>query len=170
MDDKTKELLNEIDDNLEIDLLDLHLEWQKQSLLYKQYSSKLSEYSIQKDEDKKKIDREYARLDLKFRREKKEKKEKFLESEIKSLIEVDPFYIKKWNLYFGISRIVGDLQNAVRALDQKKRSLENEVQLYQSGYYSTPKERKINIKSINKITENKVNRQRELLNKKKIRG
>ena len=166
MNEKIKELLKDINEKRKIDLLDLHREWEKQSIYYGEYSDVLSDLSIEKDMIKKEIDRLYAKLDLDFRRKKRKNNEKFVESEVRSSIENDKYYIKKWDMYFEISKIVGRLNSAVKSLDQKKKALENEVQLYRGGYFSTPKESKASIELKNEIIKEKQNKQRILLNKK----
>jgi len=166
MNDKYEDLLNEISEYRKIDLLDLHTEWQKQSPIYGMYSDALSEMSFERDILKKDIDRLYAKLDLEYRKEKIKKKERIVEGEIRSLVETDKNYIKLYNKYFKLCKIVGRFQSAVKSLEMKKKSLEREVDLFINKYWSVPKERKNIVEFKTKASATRTNEQRKLLNRK----
>lgn len=125
---KALELLNEINKYLEINLLELHLEFQKQAVLYYRYSN------IQADliEEKQK---HAAFLNQKIRVEFMDKKGK---SPSESYVEKELTLNSK---YIWYNTIIQKFDGILKALEHKKRSLEKLSDLAVSGYFSTPIEK-----------------------------
>lgn len=121
-----EEFQEELEEDLQIDLMDLHEEWRRQSLLYNKYSTILS--NIEKEKDRLK-----RVLDEKARKELLDKAGKVSEARVEAFIQSDEEYLEL--RYWGHLAI-----GAVKAIEQKKSALENEVILYKANYYSKPVE------------------------------
>ena len=139
----------------EIDLHNLHEEWASQVRMYRHYAELLA--GARRDHEHAKTDREVAEKDLKLagaevdleiRRAGPEKfgLEKFTEPSIENLVRINKKYKTAQDEAFRFQRVtidlghkVGMLEAAVKTLDNRKKALEDAVQLRLSDYFSEPR-------------------------------
>jgi len=125
-----------------IDEDQLDKEWMKQPNLYRKYSTMLAETDADRRDQKEKIDYTKAELDIYFRDKFFEKGIKFTEKVIDSNITMHGSYQLELKALGVLERKYSTLSSAVKALDHKKKALENLVQLWLASYFSSPKELK----------------------------
>ncbi len=149
--------INELNNDLKIDLNDLHGEWLRQSSLYMKYAEMAAQAQRQRDQLKEKIDVVRAEQDAKIREKPldfncpvdKAGLPKLTEAWINSTIQRQPEYNKANEEFHASNYVMNVLRSAVSAFDHRKKALEMEVQLWQGGYYSVPVDRseKQNVKA-----------------------
>lgn len=139
----------------EIDLHNLHREWVAQVRMYRYYAEQLAD--ARREHEHAKTNREIAEKDLKLagaevdleiRRSGPEKfdLEKLTEPSIEGLVRTNKKYKTAQDEVFRFQRAaidighkVGMLEAAVKTLDNRKKALEDAVQLRLSDYFSEPK-------------------------------
>ena len=136
---------------LQIDIDQLDLEWLQQPIKYMKYAEEAERLKIEKEALKADLD-EQARISME-------------NAGIKiSEAKVDA-WINRNNTYQELSLELALAQSMVKALDQKKYALQDLVQLWLGGYYSTP-----SVKEQHTIEQNRAEKiaadQRRKLNKK----
>ncbi len=135
-----------------IDLDHLDFEWARQSQLVSDYG----DIATYLDEVKRKLERTIAikkgKLDPDIRKELDKKDQKITEGLVKSMVEERAAKITENEALDKILSQISTVKTALNALDHKKKSLEWLSQLYVSGYFATPSEKRMTEKS-KKITE-----------------
>jgi hypothetical protein len=128
-------------EDLNINLEELHNEWLKQSVLYMQYAEEAAKASRAKDTAKNKLEVIKAQLDLEIRGDPaKFELAKVTETAVANVILIQGIYQEALREYQQTKYNSDILTAAVRAFDQRKTALENEVRLWIGAYYSEPKE------------------------------
>lgn len=126
--EKAIELIEEAEEHQKIDLLALHLEFQKQSVLYLRYAN------IQADLIKERQEHA-AFLNQKIRDEYIDEKGKApSESYIERVLTLNSKYI-------SYTAKIQKFEGILKALEHKRKSLEKLSDLAIAGYFSTPIER-----------------------------
>jgi hypothetical protein len=141
--------INELNNDLQIDLNQLHEEWLRQPSLYMKYSEMASQAQRTRDQAKERIDVVSAECDMKIRSTpenyigcpKTKDGLKPTEGWITSVIQGLQEYQKVNEEFHSANYVMNVLQGAVRAFDHRKKALEMEVQLWSMGYFSTPIEK-----------------------------
>ncbi len=132
--------------DLEINIDALETEWLRQPLLYMQYAEALAGASLTRNKMKERLDVIRAGLDNQARTDSKVQEEmggKVTEGSINNWIVLQLEYQDAQAKYFKAQYEAELLAGAVRAFDERKTALENEVRLWQGGYFSEPKETKM---------------------------
>jgi hypothetical protein len=128
------------EEDMEIDVLELDEEWNKQATLMLQYTKHAAECRKKMDKSKEDLDVTRASLDQAIRKKPEHFKiEKITEGAIGAAILLAEPYKKKYNLYLEARYEYDMAQGAVRALDHKKDALENYVRLHGQQYFAGPK-------------------------------
>lgn len=126
----------------DIDLGNLHVEWAKQSRLYKKAADDLAEAKQKVDAAKARLDVVAAELTLAISSDpEKFDLKKTSELIIKAAVLVQPEHRKAVKTHIRLKYEAAMFQNAVEALEQKKKALECEVQLHLNDYWSEPQVR-----------------------------
>lgn len=141
--------INELNNDLKIDLNDLHGEWLRQPALYMKYAEMAAQSQRARDQLKEKIDVVRAEQDSKIRNAPldfncpvdKAGAPKITEAWINSTIQRQPEFNKANEDFHSANYTMNVLKSAVSAFDHKKKALEFEVQLWQGNYYSVPVDR-----------------------------
>lgn len=141
--------INELNEDLKIDLNDLHGEWLRQSALYMKYAEMAAQSQRMRDQLKEKIDVVRAECDNEIRNDPalfncptdKSGAFKPTEAWINSTIQRQEKFQKANEEYHSSNYVMNVLKSAVSAFDHRKKALEMEVQLWQGGYYSVPVDR-----------------------------
>jgi len=124
--ERIKEIISEAQQVVKTDKYSLDEEFEKQSLIFLNYSAYLADVKLERDEIR-------ARLDTSIRTEFSNKTNKTpSETYVATTIDNDSRNII---LTFYINQLTGIL----KSLEHKKTSLQELSQLYQKGYYSNPK-------------------------------
>ena len=139
----------------EIDLHNLHEEWVSQVRMYRHYAEKLANARCQyehakTDKDGAEKDQKLigAEVDLEIRRNSPDKYglEKLTEKTVENLVLTHKRYKSVQDEVFRFQRIaidlgykVGMLEATIKTLDNRKKALEDTVQLRQSDYFSEPR-------------------------------
>jgi hypothetical protein len=149
-------------EDAKVDIYNLHIEWAGQSSLYLDYAEQFADavaimmraqekVNVVKTEGKRKIDEKRAALDTEFRitmvtEEGKKPTETALANAVitcNSFIQVQNDVAKEIHevteAYIEAVRNKELLEGVKTAFSHRKAALENEVQLWQNGYYSDPK-------------------------------
>jgi hypothetical protein len=139
--------------DLNIDTLDLEIEWLKQPNLFFKYSSALAKAKKERRKAHVNMLAERARIRKKLMQEGSKVTEAILEEEVAAAEE--------WNIFKLKSYEEDLLEGAVSAMHQKRAALQNLVELLSLGYYSTPNEpKKMNNSTvIKKRISEKLNKQ-----------
>ena len=126
---------------LEIDLDRLEEEWEKQPLLCFEFMSDLVEAREEMDRRKADLELTSAELDHEVRSHPERfDLEKITEPAIKATILRHDRYRVAYHDWLEAKSVVGILQAAVECVtDQRKKALENEVDLLLGGYWSKPR-------------------------------
>ncbi len=129
------------DDFFTIDQNALDREWLRQPKLYHEYAVQLADARQKLEQQKTAVDVCRAEIDQRVRANPEEHcpNGKATESAIASVIETDPFYKKAVRLMQNARHAVDILVAAVETLDQRKKALENLVQLRLADYFSEPR-------------------------------
>lgn len=127
--------------DIKINKGELHKEWLKQSGLYMFYSEEWASAVKKRDHLKQEIEAKNAELltgIIKRAIDSGEKKptEKAIEAEI----ALDIGMQERQTKLIDLNEEVNLLSSGLKALEHKKKALENLVTLYLAGYYSSPKE------------------------------
>jgi len=136
---------------LNIDILDLHNECRTQSVKYAKWAKAFALTDMEKRRIKAKIDRE-------FRAE----NPKASEATIKAFIQRNEKYI-------SIKTEATLLEGILKAFDNRRNGLDNEVKLFINNYYSTPGEVKVkSVEEFKKQSNNNIrDKRRAFLNRNK---
>ncbi len=127
--------------DLEIDLAELHTEWLRQPVLYMEYAEMAAEASRARDKAKNALDVVKAQLDLEIRSDPaKFELAKITETAVANVIMIRTEYQESLDRYHQAKYDLDILNAAVRAFDQRKAALENEVRLLAGQYFAGPKE------------------------------
>lgn len=156
--------------DLEIDLNNLHGEWLKQPVLYSQYAEAAAEASRQKDDTRNKLEVIRAQLDLEIRSNPgKFELGKVTEAAVANVVLLQREYQEALGKYYQAKYELEILNGVVKAFDQKKTALENEVRLWAGQYFAGPKEPRDIGKGFKEgIREQTSAKHRERLNRDKI--
>ena len=139
----------------EIDLHNLHEEWASQVRMYRHYAEKLASArglhehaKTDKDVAERELKSTAAGIDLEIRRVPPEKYglEKLTEKSIENLVLMDKEFREAQDVVLKLQRTaidlghkVGMLEAAIKTLDNRKKALEDAVQLRLSDYFSDPR-------------------------------
>jgi hypothetical protein len=148
-----------------IDVDNLDFEWIRQAQLVSDYAELATYLEDLKRSLDKKITVKRAQLDQKIR----SSSEKTTEAAIKAQIEVKSESFEEVEILEKVNYQLAMAKAALTSLDHKKKALEWLSQLYVSGYFSTPSEKRMAGKSarISEIVNDRItNSQREGLNRK----
>lgn len=156
-------------EDLKINLDNLHQEWLKQPVLYMQYAEAAALASRAKDETKNKLEVVRAKIDLEIRNDpNKFDLAKITETAINNVILLQSKYQEILEEYHQAKYECDIMIAAIRAFDQRKSALENEVKLWAGAYFSDPKgDREDAEKLKDRASENTVTQQRRKLNENK---
>jgi len=129
---------------LEIDIYNLDKELERQSVLFMKYAEAEVDASDERDRKKRALDVLRADLDKEIRSKdpKKYGIEKFTEAAIAGLILTDERYKAAELEFLEKNKRTKLLGSAKEAFEQRKRMIEKLVDLYISGVYSVPRQRK----------------------------
>lgn len=132
---------NEYNDDLEINSNALDVAWLEQPKLYGKYADKVVEAKEGVDDEKQNLDNVRAKLDLDIRSNKeKYDLEKITEAVVANTILIQDDYIEAVHDYNEANYNHMMMQNACKALDHRKKALENLVTLHGHNYFASPKE------------------------------
>lgn len=151
-----------------IDIDNLDYEWLRQPQLVMDYGELATNLEDVVRRLERRIGVKKAQEDVKIRENARRKDEKLTEAAIKAKIEEKSAQFpetKQLDLLLYKAALV---RRALAALEHKKKSLEWISQLYQTGYFSTPSEKRMTEKSkkISEIVNDRMrDRQRDGLNK-----
>lgn len=129
----------DLKNDVQIDLNQLHLEWQKQPALYEQWSSAHCDAIAERDTFKIKCDIKHSVLstDIRNNYEKYGLDKKPTEAQVEALIVSNPEYQKMQYDLAKMNKEVNLLQAARTALEHKKRALESLEKLQMARYFGT---------------------------------
>lgn len=117
------------DSDLEIDRNNLEEEWEKQAGLYLYYSEELINITVERDKMKAALDKDI-----------RDNPTKYGIGTIREEVVKNAIVIHGGEEFEMINIKTSILVAKVKALEHKKKALENLVQLYISGYNAVPKE------------------------------
>jgi regulator of replication initiation timing len=143
-------------DDLRINKFKLEEECEKQPSNYGYWANLLSEARADKDQAEDKLDLLEAQVELNYRTN-PPKRMKVTEGTIKSMVESNKEIQEQKDLLRSKKSEVYHLETAVKALEQKKSSLDNLVTLFVKGFYSQP-----DGKRRSKTDESEVNSRKNL--------
>jgi len=134
----------DIEKELGIDPLQLEEEWLRQPLLYQKAAEDLEEHMRMRDAANLSLDETVAsvRANITSAPEKHGLKEKATVGSINDATDLNEEIKKSKRHYDSMNRDFQHAQNVLKSIDQKKKALENLVQLYIGQYFSIPKEGK----------------------------
>jgi hypothetical protein len=130
---------NIYDKDLKIDTDSLDIEWIKQPKTFMKWAKMAIEASDVMDKKKDALEIIEAELDEEARGKLEGEKKKIREAMVTSEIKKSERYQKAQLEYRNARRDYKILDKAVEAFNQRKTALENLVDLWQGGYYSTPR-------------------------------
>jgi hypothetical protein len=140
--------------NLEIDLSNLHVEWQNHAHLRLEYSDKLAKCEKLLRKEKELLKTTRSILILKIREEDPKAIQKVLEAKYRS--NEDYLKIKENIIELEYERDMID--NAVKACDDRKHALQKLVALYLADYYAVPHDKEDNVVKQRAVLNNKRKR------------
>jgi len=155
--------------NVEIDIDALDTEWLKQPKLYMEAAEAATELNADLAMEKDVLEGLKAQLSLKIR----EDPEAFgigktTEAIIASAIISQGSYMEQLELVRTVKHKHESAMNKVKALDHRKKALENLVQLYIGQYFSSPREeREEGQESIKKVAERNSERKARTMKRKR---
>lgn len=130
--------------DLDVDLLQLHVEWVRQPRLYHEYASKLADAKLKLNEARSVLDIVYAEQDKEVRlHPQKFEIEKTTETTVKNAVLLTAAYQSADQDVIKAKHDVDVLEAMVSALEHKKKALENLVSLQLSDYFAQPREPKV---------------------------
>ncbi len=158
----------EIDSSfLEIDMDSLDEEWINQPELFHKYAIKASLYSKKHDEAKAELDVVKAEAGKRIRQNpQKYGIKKVSEKAIEEAIILDHSYQEALEALHSAKYKWDIARDAVRALDQRCKALENEVKLHGQNYFSTPQADETSREAVNDI-ERKAIRRRQVMKRRR---
>ena len=124
-------------DDLRINKFKLEEECEKQPSLYGYWANELSDIRAEKDQAEDKLDLLEANVELNYRTNPPEGM-KVTEATIKSMVESNAEIQKQKEIVRDKKSKLYHFETAVKALEQKKSSLDNLVTLFVKGFYSQP--------------------------------
>lgn len=128
------------DDELEIDLGNLHEEWARQPKLYLQYADMMAEARKNLEDAKREQELVEAKLKNSIRiNPSAYGLEKVTEDAIKSAMIVSEKYQKAYKDVINARYEMDIVDAMLSSLDHKKKGLESAVQLHLAGYFAEPK-------------------------------
>lgn len=128
------------DDSLDIDLMNLHKEWERQARLYHKYAVRSADAKSALDTAKSRLDVIEAELAMSIRRSpEKYGMAKATDNSVKECVPTRPEYQNAVHEVNTAKYKVAILEAKVTALDHKKRALESLVSLFLSDYWSEPR-------------------------------
>ena len=125
--------------DLDIDKHSLDLQWVSQPRLYMNYAMKAENADAEYRKAKENLEIVYAQV-YQEERSRLEKEGKVTEALISSAVAVNEKHIKAKKEVESKLYESGIYKAATRAFEQKKKALENLVQLYLAGYWSAPQQ------------------------------
>jgi len=127
-------------EDLTINLNKLEEEWAMQPILFGKYSREWKDAVQEEDKAKAKLKLVYATLDLDVRKNYKEKYglEKVTDKIVDATVITQEEHIKATRFYIECKHEASILEIANKEFDQRKYALQNEVDLWTKGYFSTP--------------------------------
>ena len=128
---------SEYSKDVSIDIDSLELEWLRQPSLYMKYAEKAARADQRVKSLKQKLIVLKATI---WQREVLKAEKKPTDKQLDAFVESDPEYEKLSDEIISATYESDIFYSAVKAMDHKKSSLENEVKLWQGGYFSGPKE------------------------------
>jgi len=164
--------INEIEVDLRIDLNKLHEEWLKQPSLFMKYSDLAAQAQRKRDQLRERCDVVKAECDSVIREkpgdyncpQNKDGSYKPTEAWVTATIQRQQPFQKANEEYHAASYVFNLLRGAVDAMEHRKKALEMEVHLWQSGYWSTPYDSGKQVKDVAGVASDK---QREGLSRRK---
>jgi hypothetical protein len=126
------------DNDLKINMLALHSEWNEQPRLFMKYSLMLADKRDELSRAEQSADVERAEADKRARARHAGDEKKPTEGVINSEVLTDSEYKQKADKLLGLKHEADILQAAVRAFDQRKDALENLVRLHGQQYFAGP--------------------------------
>lgn len=148
-------------EDLKIDKNNLEQEWLRQPQLYMSWARQAIEAQEERDDLKRKLDIERAKLDGEIRANPgRFGLDKITEAGIQSTISVDKKFQEKTKEYLESVSNAKLLDAARDAFEHRKKALENLTQLLICGYFSVPK---LDPSLKEKSTDRKTESQREKL-------
>jgi hypothetical protein len=150
-----------------IDIHNLEFEWMRQPQLVMSYSEMATKLEAIERKLKRSIDVKRSQLDTECRTNAANSGDKITEGIVKAYVEEKSAELKEVKQLDKITYQLSMVKNALKALEHKKKALEWISQLYLSGYFSTPKEKRISVndKKISDYLHDRMrDRQREILN------
>jgi hypothetical protein len=131
-------MANNYEDDLKINMLSLHTEWNEQPRLFMKYSMLLADKRDELSRAEQSADVERAEADKRARARHAGDEKKPTEGVINSEVLTDSGYKQKADKLLNVKHEVDILQAAVRAFDQRKDALENLVRLHGQQYFAGP--------------------------------
>ena len=133
--EKRKELLDDLQANLKIDKNDLDNELIKQPTHYYRVAKEFANAVARRDAAKLELSREAARLDREIRQEARDAKEKITETEVLKLVQEHEDYGWAMQGFQDAEKEVNLLQALKEAFTQRSYVLKDLVGLWTQGYY-----------------------------------
>ena len=124
--------------DLDIDLDNLHEEWRMHSFIRKKYADEVSRI----DMELKKINERILVKKSQLVRKCKEENSKFTVQQVDSYVVEHEDYINMRDQQIKVEYDLNMAKNSLKAFDDRKPALENEVILWSRDYFSTPRERR----------------------------
>lgn len=155
-------------EEFEIDVDSLDREWLEQSVRYVKLSDALADLVFIKSELSDKVKRIQAELTLEAREGGEEViGTKATDSTVTAWVASHDRFLKARQALLLAEHDVNVAQGRIAAMSQRKNALENLVDLWQGGYFSSPKENKNSVNMKTKVEKEKQARQRKKLNEEK---
>ena len=158
----------DFENDLNINLNDLHTEWKNHANLRYKYASEVSYL----DKCVKKANEGIAVIKAKIIKQCKIDNMKSTVQQIDAFCSAHPDYLEAKNERIDIEYNLNMIKNALRAFDDRKTALENEVKLWTGNYFSTPVEdQKVpsDQKMETKVRDESSNKVRNNINCKRVR-
>lgn len=153
--------------DMEIDSQALEVDWLRHSAMYMKYAEMCALAEKNKNQAKDQFEVTKAECDRDIRALKTEAGERVTETIISVAVVLHPEYQKSSTAYNLAVYEYNILSFVMKALEHRKKALENLVQLYLSGYFSGPKEPRNGDSIKDKIIESAHNNQKAGLKKKR---
>ena len=131
-------------EDLAIDPHRLEEEWLRQPLLYEKCAEYMVDCMKARDEAKYNLDKLEADVATRIRASPGHYKlDKITEGSVKETLAIDKSILKQKALFNTTSCEFARSQNYIKAVEMRKKALENLVELYKGQYFSTPKEKSV---------------------------
>jgi hypothetical protein len=166
-----------------IDLDNLHEEWQTHAQVRYKYATEVAHLDKMVKQQNKlievkrsKLKAETGKLILQIKEKNPKATVQMIDAECAEHEKLDPFQKELSCAQDELIDLEYDLnmaKNALRAFDDRKNGLENELILWKRNYFATPREERMidgGKKIFDSIQERTVKKQRENLNQKRTRG